>query len=126
MFFLTLKVTVNLLILVCARRTSTRAIPHPLFVVLPIILRLKFSKSLTTVQVLTGLSFQFICFSETKTNFFYFRWSLGVLIYEMLVGQPPFESDNEDDLFKAILEDDVLYPKWLSPQAISILNEVNQ
>lgn len=44
----------------------------------------------------------------------------------MLVGQPPFESDNEDDLFKAILEDDVLYPKWLSTQAISILNGVNQ
>lgn len=54
----------------------------------------------------------------------YCRWSLGVLIYEMMVGQPPFESDNEDDLFKAILEDAVLYPKWLSTQATSILDGV--
>uniref|UniRef100_A0A674NB64 Protein kinase C n=1 Tax=Takifugu rubripes TaxID=31033 RepID=A0A674NB64_TAKRU len=26
-------------------------------------------------------------------------WALGVLMYEMMAGQPPFEADNEDDLF---------------------------
>lgn len=39
----------------------------------------------------------------------------------MLAGQPPFEADNEDDLFEAILRDDVLYPVWLSREAVSIL-----
>ena len=30
-------------------------------------------------------------------------WALGVLMYEMMAGQPPFEADNEDDLFESIL-----------------------
>uniref|UniRef100_A0A3Q3IYA6 Protein kinase C n=1 Tax=Monopterus albus TaxID=43700 RepID=A0A3Q3IYA6_MONAL len=34
-------------------------------------------------------------------------WALGVLMYEMMAGQPPFEADNEDDLFESILHDDV-------------------
>ncbi|XP_055541344.1 protein kinase C isoform X3 [Wyeomyia smithii] len=48
-------------------------------------------------------------------------WALGVLMYEMMAGAPPFEADNEDDLFEAILRDDVLYPVWLSREAVSIL-----
>eukprot|EP00053_Salpingoeca_punica_P011981 m.106914 g.106914 ORF g.106914 m.106914 type:complete len:716 (-) comp15822_c0_seq2:755-2902(-) len=48
-------------------------------------------------------------------------WALGVLMYEMLAGQPPFEADNEDDLFEAILHDDVLFPVWLSKDSVSIL-----
>ncbi|GAA6069152.1 protein kinase C epsilon type, partial [Tachysurus ichikawai] len=48
-------------------------------------------------------------------------WALGVLMYEMMAGQPPFEADNEDDLFESILHDDVLYPVWLSKEAVSIL-----
>uniref|UniRef100_A0A182M8E6 protein kinase C n=1 Tax=Anopheles culicifacies TaxID=139723 RepID=A0A182M8E6_9DIPT len=52
-------------------------------------------------------------------------WALGVLMYEMMAGQPPFEADNEDDLFEAILRDDVLYPVWLSREAVSILKGSN-
>ncbi|XP_043273775.1 protein kinase C [Venturia canescens] len=48
-------------------------------------------------------------------------WALGVLMYEMMAGQPPFEADNEDDLFESILHDDVVYPVWLAPEAVSIL-----
>ena len=52
-------------------------------------------------------------------------WALGVLMYEMMAGQPPFEADNEDDLFESILHDDVLYPVWLSKEAVSVLKGVN-
>ncbi|XP_075257299.1 calcium-independent protein kinase C-like [Convolutriloba macropyga] len=51
-------------------------------------------------------------------------WALGVLMYEMMAGQPPFEADNEDDLFESILHDDVLYPVWLSKEAVSILKQL--
>ena len=54
------------------------------------------------------------------------RWALGVLMYEMMAGQPPFEADNEDDLFESILHDDVLYPVWLSKEAVSILKGVRR
>lgn len=53
-------------------------------------------------------------------------WALGVLMYEMMAGQPPFEADNEDDLFESILHDDVLYPVWLSKEAVSILKAVSR
>jgi len=51
-------------------------------------------------------------------------WALGVLMYEMMAGQPPFEADTEDDLFESILNDDVLYPVWLSKEAVSVLKGV--
>ena len=53
-------------------------------------------------------------------------WALGVLMYEMMAGQPPFEADNEDELFEAILHDEVLYPVWLSREANSILRGVRR
>uniref|UniRef100_V9KEV5 Protein kinase C n=1 Tax=Callorhinchus milii TaxID=7868 RepID=V9KEV5_CALMI len=48
-------------------------------------------------------------------------WALGVLMYEMLCGQPPFEAENEDDLFESILNDEVLYPNWMAESSLAIL-----
>ena len=53
-------------------------------------------------------------------------WALGVLMYEMMAGQPPFEADNEDDLFESILHDDVLYPVWLSKVIVFKLPKNNK
>ncbi|KAK7901120.1 hypothetical protein WMY93_017889 [Mugilogobius chulae] len=37
------------------------------------------------------------------------------------VWSAPFEADNEDDLFESILHDEVLYPVWLSKEAVGVL-----
>ena len=51
-------------------------------------------------------------------------WGLGVLIYEMLVGESPFPGDDEEEVFDSIVNDDVRYPRFLSSEAISIMRKV--
>ncbi|KAI8888884.1 kinase-like protein [Backusella circina FSU 941] len=47
-------------------------------------------------------------------------WAFGVLVYEMLLGQSPFRGEDEDEIFDAILDDEILYPVNMSRDSVSI------
>uniref|UniRef100_A0AAQ4R4X8 protein kinase C n=1 Tax=Gasterosteus aculeatus aculeatus TaxID=481459 RepID=A0AAQ4R4X8_GASAC len=51
-------------------------------------------------------------------------WGLGVLVYEMLVGESPFPGDDEEEVFDSIVNDEVRYPRFLSPEALSLIQKL--
>uniref|UniRef100_A0A8C0VRR1 protein kinase C n=1 Tax=Cyanistes caeruleus TaxID=156563 RepID=A0A8C0VRR1_CYACU len=65
---------------------------------------------------------------EVLTDVSYTRavdwWGLGVLIYEMLVGESPFPGDDEEEVFDSIVNDEVRYPRFLSTEALSIIRKL--
>ncbi|KAJ8357400.1 hypothetical protein SKAU_G00201940 [Synaphobranchus kaupii] len=69
-----------------------------------------------------------LCKEEVLTETSYTRavdwWGLGVLIFEMLVGESPFPGDDEEEVFDSIVNDEVRYPRFLSTEAISIMRRL--
>uniref|UniRef100_A0A1A8E478 protein kinase C n=1 Tax=Nothobranchius kadleci TaxID=1051664 RepID=A0A1A8E478_NOTKA len=51
-------------------------------------------------------------------------WGLGVLVYEMLVGESPFPGDDEEEVFDSIVNDEVRYPRFLSTEAIGVMRRL--
>ena len=51
-------------------------------------------------------------------------WTLGVLLYEMLSGLPPFYSEDINEMYNRILNDELKFPADFSPEAKSILIKV--
>jgi len=48
-------------------------------------------------------------------------WSLGILIYEMLVGLPPFYSENMNEMYELILKAPLKFPSFVPNEAQSLL-----
>lgn len=51
-------------------------------------------------------------------------WTVGSIIYEMLVGAPPFYVENRQELFERIKFDTPKYPSALSPNAKNLLENL--
>ncbi|KAI9300328.1 kinase-like domain-containing protein [Cunninghamella echinulata] len=51
-------------------------------------------------------------------------WSLGVLIYEMLAGHPPFFDDDHLKLYEKILAGNIRWPSYFDPLGISLLKKL--
>lgn len=51
-------------------------------------------------------------------------WSFGILIYEMLVGIPPFYDENVNTMYRAIVQDPVRYPASVSANAKDIISKL--
>lgn len=93
-------------------------------------------------------AFEHVVLTETSYTRAVDWWGLGVLIFEMLVGevsfldspteshinhmcfqisqQSPFPGDDEEEVFDSIVNDEVRYPRFLSLEAIAIMRRVSR
>ncbi|KAK4882006.1 hypothetical protein RN001_005325 [Aquatica leii] len=52
------------------------------------------------------------------------NWCLGILCYEFLVGNPPFESKSNDETYARIQNVDIHYPAHVPPGAIDLISKL--
>ncbi|KAJ3069799.1 hypothetical protein HDU98_007148 [Podochytrium sp. JEL0797] len=51
-------------------------------------------------------------------------WTLGVLIYEMITGLPPFYDENQNEMYKRIVGDTLEFPEGLSATVTDLLTKL--
>lgn len=51
-------------------------------------------------------------------------WSLGILCYEFIVGNPPFEAENNQATYKRIQEIDLKFPDHLSIEVKDLISNI--
>lgn len=51
-------------------------------------------------------------------------WSLGILCYEFLVGNPPFEAEGQEATYDRIKKIDLKFPDHVSPEAQDLIGHI--
>lgn len=51
-------------------------------------------------------------------------WSLGVLCYELLVGEPPFQTSSYEETYKKISTVQYTVPEFLSKAAVHLISKL--
>ncbi|XP_018423193.1 PREDICTED: ribosomal protein S6 kinase beta-2-like [Nanorana parkeri] len=51
-------------------------------------------------------------------------WSLGILLYDMLTGSPPFTGNNRKKIIDKILKGKPFFPPYLTPEACDLLKKL--
>ena len=62
------------------------------------------------------------CYSGEKVDI----WALGVLLYRMLVGRPPFMADNGHDLMEKVIKGEFPESERLNPKALDLIHRILQ
>lgn len=52
------------------------------------------------------------------------HWSLGILMYEFLVGKPPFEAETNTETYRRITKVDLHFPPFVSEGARDLISKV--
>ncbi|XP_041428599.1 protein kinase C-like 1 [Xenopus laevis] len=53
-------------------------------------------------------------------------WSLGVIVYEMLLGMRPFIGYDREFIYDSIVEDEPCYPASMDSGALSFISKVRR
>ena len=62
--------------------------------------------------------------ATNDSGYFTDLWSLGVIIYEMMIGFSPFTAINESQIFENILKHRLCFPPQVDPHGANLINDL--